>query len=354
MAVAKIIIDCERMKYPHTGLHSFCINLVPALQKLVQPELEQLSFFLPKELNGYFGKDGNYLFQNSMQKLILPSLKKYSVWHSTQQDSDYYPSKKKLPVVLTIHDINIMHNADKTAAKKKNYIRELEKKIQHASHVTFISNFTCNDVKQYIDLGNKPFSVVYNGCTIREIHPLQEPAIKPAAPFYFTLSTIMRKKNQHVLPALLEGNDRLLVISGIASSESYKQEIIAEAVKYGVEKRLIFTGAITENDKQWYLKNCTAFLFPSLTEGFGAPVVEAMYFGVPIFLSRLTSLPEIGGDVCYYFPSFEKDAMQKTVQDGLLHYKENVTAADEVRKRAAMFSWCNAATDYLNIYRSLY
>jgi glycosyltransferase involved in cell wall biosynthesis len=350
----KIIIDCERMKYPHTGLHSYCINLVPALQKLVQPNLEELSFFLPKEQNGAFGKGEHYLFQHSIQKLIMPSLKKYAVWHSTHQDTGYYPSKNKLPVVLTIHDINVMHNADKSAVKKKWYIQQVEKKIRRADHVTFISNFTSNDVQQYIDLTNKPNSVVYNGCTIREIQPLQEPAIKPAAPFYFTISTIMKKKNSHVLPALLAGNDKLLVIAGITSSEAYKQEIIAEAVKHGVEKRLIFTGAVTENDKQWYLKNCTAFLFPSLTEGFGAPVVEAMYFGVPIFLSRFTSLPEIGGDVCYYFSSFEKDAMQKTVQDGLLHYKENPATAEMIKKRAAMFSWHNAATDYLNIYRSLY
>jgi glycosyltransferase involved in cell wall biosynthesis len=350
----KIIIDCERLKYPHTGLHSYCINLVPALQKVVQPNLEELSFFLPKEQNGAFGKDGNYLFQHSIQKLIMPSLKKYSVWHSTHQDSDYYPLKNKLPVVLTIHDINVMHNADKSPAKKKRYIKQVEKKIRRADHVTFISNFTSNDVQQYIDLANKPNSIVYNGCTIHEIQALQVPAIKPAVPFYFTISTIMKKKNTHVLPALLAGNDRLLVIAGITSSESYKQEIIAEAVKHGVEKRLIFTGAVTENDKQWYLKNCTAFLFPSLTEGFGAPVVEAMYFGVPIFLSRFTSLPEIGGEVCYYFSSFEKDAMQKTVQDGLLHYKENVTASELIRKRAAMFNWQEAAGKYLEVYRSLY
>jgi glycosyltransferase involved in cell wall biosynthesis len=152
---------------------------------------------------------------------------------------------------------------------------------------------------------------------------------------------------------LLVGNDRLLVIGGITASESYKQEIISIAIKYGVEKRLVFTGPVSENDKQWYMKNCEAFLFPSLTEGFGAPVVEAMYFGVPIFLSRLTSLPEIGGDVCYYFPSFDKDAMQQTLKEGLQHYK-NSNAVEKIKKRAAMFSWPNAATEYLDIYRSLY
>lgn len=341
------------MKYPHTGLHSYCINLVPALQKVVQPGSEELSFFLPKEQNGAFGNNQEYVFQHAWHKLIMPSLKKYSIWHSLHQDSDYYPSKNKLPVVLTIHDINVMHNADKSPAKKERYIREVEKKIRRASHVAFISHFTSNDVKRYIDFTNKPNSVVYNGCTIKEIHPLETPAIKPSAPYYFTLATIMKKKNFHVLPALLAGNDRLLVIAGITSSESYKQEIIAEAVKYGVEKRLVFTGPVTENDKQWYMKNCEAFLFPSLTEGFGAPVVEAMYFGVPIFLSRFTSLPEIGGDVCYYFSSFEKDAMLQTMQEGLKHYKET-NAAELIKKRAALFNWQNAATDYLHIYRSLY
>jgi glycosyltransferase involved in cell wall biosynthesis len=349
----KIIIDCERMKYPHTGLHSYCINLVPALQKVVQAGSEELCFFLPKEQNGAFGNDQEYLFQHSYHKLIMPSLKKFSIWHSLHQDSDYYPSKNKLPVVLTIHDINVMHNADKSAAKKKRYIQQVEKKIRRANHVAFISNFTSNDVKQHIDFTNKPNSVVYNGCTIKEIYPLETPSIKPAAPYYFTLATIMKKKNFHVLPALLVGNDRLLVIGGITSSEAYKQEIIAEAMKHGVEKRLIFTGPVTENDKQWYMKNCEAFLFPSLTEGFGAPVVEAMYFGVPIFLSTFTSLPEIGGDVCYYFTSFEKEAMLQTMQNGLTHYRET-NAAERIKKRATIFNWQNAATDYLAIYRSLY
>ena len=175
----------------------------------------------------------------------------------------------------------------------------------------------------------------------------------PAAPFLFTIGTIMEKKNFHVLPALLAGNDRKLVIAGITQSEAYKKRIIEEAVKHGVEQRLIFTGPISENDKQWYLKNCEAFVFPSLTEGFGLPVVEAMHFGVPIFLSRFTSLPEIGGDVCYYFSSFEKEAMQYAIQKGLDHYN-TTDAKNSIRKRAAMFSWKDAAAQYLEVYRSLY
>lgn len=353
MNSSRIIIDCERMKYPHTGLYHYCYNLGVALKQQADPSLEKLTFFLPPAEQDVFGADQDYMLQKPWHKLMLPSLRKYTLWHCTHQDADYFPAGKRLRVVLTVHDINTMHNQHKSEQKKKQFIRSIEKKIKRADHITFISKFTRDDVQQYIDLGGKPVSVIYNGCNIKEAGQLTAPAAMPAAPFLFTIGTIMEKKNFHVLPALLGGNDRKLVIAGITQSEAYKKRIIEEAVKHGVEQRLIFTGPISENDKQWYLKNCEAFVFPSLTEGFGLPVVEAMHFGVPIFLSRFTSLPEIGGDVCYYFSSFEKEAMKHAVQKGLDHYN-TTDAKNNIRKRAEMFSWRDAATQYLGVYRSLY
>ncbi|CAN5507163.1 N/A [soil metagenome] len=350
----QIIIDCERMKYPHTGLYNYCYNLGIALQKAANPASEGLTFFLPRKQLDIFGRGQNYLVQNSLHKLILPSLKKYAVWHCTHQDADYFPSKNTLPIVLTIHDFNILHNKkNRDGRKKAAFISGVQKKINQASHVTFISSFTKRDVQQYIDLGNKPVSVIYNGCNIKEIEQLIIPAFAPTFPYYFTIGTIMEKKNFHVLPALLVGNDRQLIIAGITQNENYKQKIINEAMKYGVANRLIFTGPISENDKQWYLKNCEAFVFPSIAEGFGLPVVEAMYFGVPIFLSSFTSLPEIGGDVCYYFSSFEKESMQQTIKNGLAHYT-STGAQTRIKRRAALFNWGEAAAQYLEVYRSLY
>jgi glycosyltransferase involved in cell wall biosynthesis len=186
-----------------------------------------------------------------------------------------------------------------------------------------------------------------------EIKEPVAPLAAPQVPFFFTIGTITEKKNFHVLPALLAGTDGILIIAGITQSEAYKQKIIQEAVKHQVEKRVIFTGPITENDKQWYLKNCEAFVFPSLTEGFGLPVVEAMFFGKPIFLSTYTSLPEIGGSVAYYFGSFAKDDMQQTIQQGLLHY-HSTGASESIKARALIFSWKEAALKYLEVYRSLY
>jgi glycosyltransferase involved in cell wall biosynthesis len=119
-----------------------------------------------------------------------------------------------------------------------------------------------------------------------------------------------------------------------------------------VPDRIIFTGPISENDKKWYLSNCTAFVFPSIAEGFGLPVIEAMYYGKPVILSRCTSLPEIGGDCAYYFDNFDPAHMQEVLVKSLDHYNKT-KPREKIKARAKFFSWERAAMEYLNLYRSL-
>lgn len=350
MVPNKIIIDFERMKYPNTGLYHFCYQLGKSLSK--QKNGEELSFYVPKNEIGCFGNSVQYVGQKAFHKFFMPFISRYTIFHAAQQGTDYFPFHRKIKKVLTIHDINFMHDATKSGSKKRTYLNELEKKIKCADAVVAISNFTMNDVLQYITIPENKRSVIYNGCNIEEIKDLISPDNIPSSSFLFTVGVIAEKKNQHVLPALLLNNDMTLVISGITGSESYKQQIIADAKKMGVENRVIFTGAISENDKQWYLKNCTAFVFPSISEGFGLPVVEAMYFGKPVILSSRTSLPEIGGKDAYYFTDFDPANMALVLEKSLAHYQAN-QPMESIKKRAASFSWDIAAKKYLDIYRRL-
>jgi glycosyltransferase involved in cell wall biosynthesis len=101
------------------------------------------------------------------------------------------------------------------------------------------------------------------------------------------------------------------------------------------------------------MQHCEAFLFPSLAEGIGLPVVEAMYYGRPVILSTHTSLPEIGGAEAYYFKDFEPASMRQTLEESLLHYNAT-NAKEKIIARATSFSWDNAAMQYLKIYRTFY
>jgi glycosyltransferase involved in cell wall biosynthesis len=347
----RIIIDCERMKHPHTGLYHFCRHLGESLLELNDAATE-FSFFIPPSEKNCFGTKANYITQSSLHKFLLPSTRNFDLWHATHQATAYLPSHRNIKIVLTIHDLNFLHDESKDKRKKLRYLDDVRKKAARADHIVAISEFTRKEISEHLDVPAGKTSVIYNGCNIRDIGEIQRPKSSPAKPFLFTIGTIVEKKNFHVLPSLLTGNDMQLLIAGITQKEDYKQRIIAEGKKWEVEDRIIFTGAISENDKQWYMKNCRAFLFPSISEGFGLPVVEAMHFGKPCILSNSTSLPEIGGSEAYYFKSFDPGEMRNTLDEALNDYDQR-NPADSIRKRSELFSWKNAAKEYLEIYKKV-
>jgi glycosyltransferase involved in cell wall biosynthesis len=144
-----------------------------------------------------------------------------------------------------------------------------------------------------------------------------------------------------------------LIVAGRLDEPDYIDNMKKEAQAMGVSDRLHLLGPVSEGEKGWYLENCMAFVHPSLAEGFGAPVTEAMQLGKPLFLSSLTSLPEIGGESAFYFSSFDGEHMREVFYAGRQRYrKEDMSAS--IKKRAAQFDWNQKAKEYLEVYKSLY
>jgi glycosyltransferase involved in cell wall biosynthesis len=351
-----ILVDCERMKYPNTGPYSVCMNLGQQLLRYKQ-DSEELTFLVPGKLDGFFGDDAEYKKLGLANKLYLPwsqsrfmtGTGKYDVWHMTYQSTMYCPLNKRTKSVLTILDLNFLHeNPDNP--KNKKYLALIQNRIDRADYISTISQFGLNDVKKHLKLGAKPASVIYLGHTFDNSSVI-EPAYNPKRPFLFALGTVLPKKNFHVLPCLLAKNDRELVIAGINSSP-YKEKIIEEAKKFNVQDRVIFIGPVAEQEKTWYYQHCDAFLFPSIAEGFGLPVIEAMYHGKPVFTSTYTSLPEVGGEHAYYFRNFAPESMQKAFESGMEHFTRTQPSAS-IRQWSMKFDWANTAKEYLEVYRSL-
>ncbi len=347
-----IILDFERMKYPNTGLYHFCKGLGEALIKESDPSRETLSFYLPKQLNGIFGSSVQYIDQSSLHKLVMPPLKKFSCWHATNQTSVYFPKNQRIPIVLTVHDLNFLYDSNKSVKRKNAYQKNLQSKIDRATAVVTISTFTAKELEQFVDMGNKKITVIYNGCGIDESVQVLPPQTIPSIPFLFTIGTIAPKKNFHELLKLLIGTNYQLIIAGITQDEQYKQFIITEANRLGVAHQLVFTGAILESEKYWYYQHCIAFLFPSLAEGFGLPVIEAMHYGKTVLLSSVGPLPEIGGSVAHYFTEYTAQAMQSTLNKALEH-DELMNRRHTIQLHAKQFSWQKAANAYLQLYRTI-
>lgn len=353
MKIADIIIDCERMKHKDTGLYHYCRELSLAMIK--QPKNFTIDFYVPASAIGFVNAPAIYQQQRWWHKMINPVASKYKAWHCTYQSSNYFPLNSRVKKILTIHDLNFMYDERKSAEKKNKYLKQVQRHIDQSSYITAISNFTLDCVKQHLDIGNRPTTVIYNGCNLPPANLVftKPTCIKFSNPFLFSIGTIALKKNFHVLPALLKNNDYYLVIAGINQDDDYLNKILEEAKKHGVQDRLVMAGSVTDAEKFWLLQNMLAFVFPSISEGFGLPVIEAMHFGKPVILSTHTALPEVGGDAAYYFPSFDADEMQAALTDALQHYNTHPQQQLKVKERAALFSWDQSAAAYLDVYKNV-
>lgn len=338
------------MKYPHTGLYYFCEGLGRAISKEARKEKNDINFFVPPSKIGVFGNDMNYLVQKNYHKILSPIQAKNSVWHATHQQTDYWPEKKAKAIVLTIHDLNFLHDS-KSAASKKKYLKQLQQKVDAADAIVTVSSFTANEVVNHLQVGTKKPIVIHNGTSFQETEIVERPVGIGSQPFIFSIGTIARKKNFHVLPNLLVGNDFQLVIAGVMRDEDYKEEIMAMAKRLNVLDRVLFTGPLTEEEKAWCYTNCALVAFPSLAEGFGLPVLEAFHYGKPVLLSTYGSLPEIGDKHAYYVNNFSQEEMQ-TILTKAFDTEEETKRIQERKEYAATFSWQKSAAAYIHIYKS--
>lgn len=341
------------MKYPNTGLYSYCLNLGSRLQQTLHQNA-QLTFFIPPNVKNIFGVQSSRIIQHSLQKFCLPSLKNYDVWHATYQGSRYLPElNKKIKVVLTVHDLNFMHDAKKSSQKKVKYLKALQKNIDRSAAIICISAFGKTDVLQHCHVGNKPIHVIHNGTNSLEKPSLFGNSYKPRTRFLFSIGVLERKKNFHaLLPLLQQNQDMELLIAGQPNDREYILYLKDLAKELGVEEKVKVLGPISEEEKSWYYQNCYAFTFPSLSEGFGLPVTEAMSVGKPLFLSNKTALPEIGKDLAFYFNSFNGMHMQKVFIDGMQRYNKQ-KMQEAIKLRSQDFCWLKAAQQYIDVYESL-
>ncbi len=351
----RIVFDCERMKHANTGLYHYCLNLGRHIdQRVKKSGKERITFYSPAAVQPVLGDDTNHITQHSLQKFFMPSVKGYDIWHSTYQSTNYIPKRnKKIKVVLTIHDLNFMYE-HKTEDKRLKYLKHLQENINRSDVIVCISDFCRNDVLKYCDVKNKPVHVILNGTNDLSVPGLDNSSYKPRKPFLFSLGVICPKKNFHVLLPLLKLNRHLeLLIAGRTNDTAYLDFIHNMAYKLGVEDNLRMLGSISEPEKSWYYRNCYAFTLPSIAEGFGLPVAEAMSVGKPVFLSDRTALPEIGSKFAFYFRDFSEEHMNTVFKKGMEKYRQH-NMEPAIVKHSENFKWERAVDQYLSVYRSLY
>lgn len=282
--------------------------------------------------------------------------KKFSLWHSVNQNTKIEPASMNVPYLLTIHDVNFLE--EETGQRLDFRINQLRNKVKRSSAIVYVSEFAKKNAHAHFNIPDIPEYVIYNGNNFNDnsANSIEKNQINyvPNQPFIFSIGQVVEKKNFHTLIEMLRFlSDIVLVIAG-ALNTAYA-EILKEKIKdYKLEKRVVLLGNITESDKIFYYKNCLAFAFPSLREGFGLPVLEAMTFGKPVFLSNKTSLPEIGGAHSFYWDNFDPKCMANVFDAGMSTFEDNKEIFKSAYiNRSQQFTWEKAAKEYINVYKDI-
>ena len=353
---SSVFLESHNLKNEFSGFGQFNKHLIDALLRVDATDLQFVVHARDtKKWGSYFGDKATIKkYYNYTRNKGLGIRKRYEIWHSLNQNSKIEPLRK-LPYVLTVHDVNFIDEISSDLNHKKN--RRFQDKLDRATAITYISEFAKESTHRYFKIPKVPEYVIYNGNTVTAIDvPIDyKPEILPSKPFLFSIGDVCERKNQHSLVEMLTHlPDYELVISGKMASD-YSQGKLKEVINnLGFGDRVHLTDRISDLDKFYYYKNCSAFLFPTLREGFGIPAIEAMRFGKPAFISNNTSLPEVGGDLAFYWDHYDPAYMASIVKNGLRDFENDKTTLEKKYvEHSQQFCWNKAAQQYINVYREI-
>jgi glycosyltransferase involved in cell wall biosynthesis len=352
IAVRHVGLGFGRIEHWYDGLGEFSLHLGLALAEqapvLRREQGLQLHYHLPRRWHGRFGSEVSYLDTNTLQRWVHTQPVRFALWHCLHQHNRLRAPAGTQRRLETVHDLNFLHL--KQGGKIEKYRRRVTHRWSACDALVAITRHVAGDIAREVPGLRAPVQVIYNGVT-----DLTTVAQTPLAgvgeqPYLLHISRMAPSKNIVALLDLAAAwPEQRLVLAGATSTyiDEVRQQVSARSLR-----NVTIHLDISEAQKAWLYAHCTGFVFPSLAEGFGLPPLEAMHFGKPVFLSRLTSLPEVGGDAAHYFDSFDGAAMRALIEAGLAaHQASGCSAA--VAAHARRFSWERCARAHVALYRTL-
>jgi glycosyltransferase involved in cell wall biosynthesis len=226
-----------------------------------------------------------------------------------------------------------------------------------------VSKHTKHDLIEKLDIPAQRIHVVYNAADARfhpihdrnEIMQVMHKYGLPESGYVLYVGTLEPRKNLvrliEAYAAMLDqyGDDTpLLVLAG--SKGWLYQDIIYSVERFGLQEQIIFTGFVADEDLPAVYSNALFFVYPSLYEGFGLPVLEAMACGIPVIASSAGSLPEIVGDAGMLVKPTDTQALMQAMTILLDNSEQRSRLSASGLKRASTFSWERAAHKTLTVY----
>ncbi|HSI78258.1 MAG TPA: glycosyltransferase family 1 protein [Lunatimonas sp.] len=316
MAEKRILVDTFYLYVAQTGIRTYIRTFCRQAESQVLEDVtyifspdwrkaEKIKFF-----KGKTSKWKNWLFQGiyfCRKLIILPIL---SYWY--RADVVFSPDILS-PIWSRGHKVSVIHDAffweNPTHYNRKwlrIFISFLYKGLKRNATVVTISNYSKQQLRKFLPFPALPIIVVYPSTHFKasELAAMSTPPV--SGPYFLHVGVMEKRKNLPLLVKALAilvqepqfNNYKLVLLGQRGPREELDDydEIMTAVSDLGIEARVVFPGYVDESTMAGYYQHAVAYLFPSLSEGFGMPILEAFSYRLPVIVSNQGALVEIGGN----------------------------------------------------------
>jgi len=298
------------------------------------------------------GKQLLFAFLNKKYSISKLKQQNFDLFHPTYYDPYFLPYLQKKPFVLTVHDM-IYEKYNKTLQLNDSMSEHKRLLVDKATKIIAISENTKKDLIELFGTDDSKIKVIYHGSSM---YPTEQATINVKIPNKYLLFVGVRGgyKNfdnfiRAIAPLLNQDKELSIVCAGGGMFAKEEKELFNQLK---ISKQ-IFQKDLDDDSLAFLYQNALFFVFPSLYEGFGIPMLEAFASKCPIACSNTSSFPEIAADAAIYFNPNDKDSIQQTVAL-LLH--DTTLRANLITKgieRLKYFSWEKTISETKKFYESV-
>lgn len=288
---------------------------------------------------------------------------KIDLYHAT--DFVLPPTLPATRTLLTVHDLSFVRVPEAASPNLKAYLDQVvPSSVKRADHILADSEATRNDLIELYGVVEDHITVLLSGVDARFKNICDSDFLMTTrnkyglgtTPYIFSIGTVQPRKNygrliQSLAHLRSSGYDINLVIAG---GRGWLEDPIYENIRTNkMEKYVHFIGFADEVDLPALYSAAYCFAFPSLYEGFGLPVLEAMACGTPVITSNVSSLPEVAGDAAIMIDPYDVDALTHALRQLLGDQELYQTLIKKGFERAKLFTWEKSARQLREIYTQL-
>lgn len=370
--------DAKRIVRNNTGLGNYCRTLINDMIRRNDSNMKLLLYTPDK------GRDvlRNQIIESDNSRFIFPKKKLGKIYKSLWRTKNivkqliedkvqiYHGLSGELPLglrnngiksVVTIHDLIFLRHPEYYRwFDRKMYTWKFHQTIKQADRIIAVSECTKRDILEFGKINPEKISVIYQSCNPKFTNMPTEGEMEDTAKKYdlperylLCVGTIEERKNLMLAVKSLNLLPEDIHLVAVGKKTKYADKVKKTADKIGVSHRLHLLSGVSDDELNVIYKKAEVFVYPSRYEGFGIPIIEAIFCGLPVVASTGSCLEEAGGPDCLYVNPDDPKGMAAAIMQLLNNEEERKRRITSSLEYVQKYKGTNIANAVIEVYKEL-